>query len=80
MKQTKLWILAAILLCGTVTFMTVCKGGAKQAEGENNDSTAVTDVDKIKEVCSVRREQEDYQRQLRPVAGREVYQRHLRRP
>ena len=49
MKQTKLWILAAILLCGTVTFMTVCKGGAKQAEGENNDSTAVTDVDKIKE-------------------------------
>ena len=68
MKQTKLWILAAILLCGTVTFMTVCKGGAKQAEGENNDSTAVTDVDKIKE------------RMYAPVAGREVYQRHLRRP
>ena len=49
MKQTKLWILAAILLCGTVTFMTACKGGAKQAEGEKSDSTAVTDVDKIKE-------------------------------
>ena len=41
MKQTKLWILAAILLCGTVTFMTACKGGAKQAEGEKSDSTAV---------------------------------------
>ena len=49
MKQTKLWMLAAILLCGTVTFMSACKGGAKQAEGEKSDSTAVTDVDKIKE-------------------------------
>ena len=49
MKQTKLWMLAAILLCGIVTFMTACKGGAKQAEGEKSDSTAVTDVDKIKE-------------------------------
>ena len=42
-------MLAAILLCGTVTFMSACKGGAKQAEGEKSDSTAVTDVDKIKE-------------------------------
>ena len=49
MNQTRLWMLAAILLCGTVTIMTACKGGAKQAESETNDSTAVTDVDKIKE-------------------------------
>ena len=28
----------------------------------------------------VRREQEDHRRQLRPLAGRKVYQRHLRRP
>ena len=49
MYQTRLWMLAAILLCGTVTIMTACKGGAKQAESETNDSTAVTDVDKIKE-------------------------------
>ena len=29
-------MLAAILICGTMTIMTACKGGAKQAEGVIN--------------------------------------------
>ena len=48
MKLNKLWMLAAILLCGTMTVTTACKGG-KQQVSEANDSTATPDVEKMKE-------------------------------
>ncbi len=47
MKQTKLWMLAAILLCGTMTVTTACKGGKPTSEA--NDSTATSDIDKLRE-------------------------------
>ena len=48
MKLNKLWMLAAILLCGIMTVTTACKGG-KQQVSEANDSTATPDVEKMKE-------------------------------
>ena len=47
MKKNMLWMLATILFCGTVTVTTACKGSKPVSEA--NDSTALPDVDKMKE-------------------------------
>ena len=47
MKKNKLWMLAVILICGTMTILTACKGG--KTVSETNDSTATPDVEKMKE-------------------------------
>ena len=47
MKRSKLWMLAAILICATMTVTTACKGGKPASEA--NDSTATSDIDKLRE-------------------------------
>ena len=47
MKRNFLWMLAAILLCGTMPVTTACKGGKPASEAK--DSTATSDVEKMKE-------------------------------
>ncbi len=39
MKNKKLWMLAAILICGAGVVLTACKG-KKQAEDETSDEAA----------------------------------------
>ena len=39
MKKNKVWMLAAILICGVGIIITACKGG-KQSEAETSDETA----------------------------------------
>ena len=39
MKKSKLWMFAAILICGAGVILTACKG-KKQAEDETSDEVA----------------------------------------